>query len=112
MWKKSWGGVGYAHGSSPRGWGRGESEPTRSQPLAIPQLIADEPFLYTAEEQAHMGAACCTVRLTMPDMKKKEEAGGDAGQGMWKAGKEEGDMLDRGCGRRGRRRRLECDLCL
>lgn len=30
-------------------------KPTRSQPLAIPQLIADEPFLYTAEEQAHMG---------------------------------------------------------
>ena len=75
VWKKSWGGVGYAHGSSPWGWGRGESEPTRSQPLAIPQLIADEPFLYTAEEQAHMGAACCTVRLTVSHMKKKEEAG-------------------------------------
>ena len=89
MWKKIRGGVGHAHGLSPRGWGRGESEPTRSQPLAIPQLIADEPFLYTAEEQAHMGAACCTVRLTMPDMKKKEEAGGYAGQGMWNAGKEE-----------------------
>ena len=101
VWKKSWGGVGYAHGSSPRGWG--ESEPTRSQPLAIPQLIADEPFLYTAEEQAHMGAACCTVRLTVSHMKKKEEAGicwtgdvecgegggGYAGQGMWNAGKEE-----------------------
>lgn len=58
-----------------KGLGQGESEPTRSQPLAIPQLIADEPFLYTAEEQAHMGAACCTVRLTMPDMKKKEEEG-------------------------------------
>ena len=33
-------------------------KPTRSQPLAAPQLIADVPFLYTAEEQAHMGAAC------------------------------------------------------
>lgn len=50
-------------------------KPTRSQPLAIPQLIADVPFLYTAEEQAHMGAACCTVRLTVSHMKKKEEAG-------------------------------------
>ena len=58
-----------------KGLGQGESEPTRSQPLAIPQLIADEPFLYTAEEQAHMGAACCTVRLTVSHMKKKEEEG-------------------------------------
>ena len=40
-----------------------------------PQIIADVPFLYTAEEQAHMGAACCTVRLTVSHMKKKEEAG-------------------------------------
>ena len=75
VWIKIRGGVGYAHGSSPRGWGRGKSEPTRSQPLAAPQLIADVPFLYTAEEQAHMGAACCTVRLTVSHMKKKEEAG-------------------------------------
>lgn len=86
-------------------------KPTRSQSLAIPQLIADVPFLYTAEEQAHMGAACCTVRLTVSHMKKKEEAGicwtgdvecrrrrGYAGQGMWNAGKEEDG--------------LECDLCL
>ena len=65
------------------------SKPTRSQPLAAPQLIADVPFLYIAEEQAHMGAACCTVRLTVSHMKKKEEAGGYAGQGMWNAGKEE-----------------------
>ena len=87
------------------------SKPTRSQPLAAPQLIADVPFLYTAEEQAHMGASCCTVRLTVSHMKKKEEAGicwtgdaecrrkrGYAGQGMWNAGKEEDG--------------LECDLCL
>ena len=80
----------YRHGAGAGG------KPTRSQPLAAPQLIADVPFLYTAEEQAHMGAACCTVRLTVSHMKKKEE----------------GDMLDRGCGMRGRRRRLECDLCL
>lgn len=73
-------------------------KPTRSQPFAAPQLIADVPFLYTAEEQAHMGAACCTVRLTVSHMKKKEEAGGYAGQGMWNAGKEEDG--------------LECDLCL
>lgn len=97
MWKKSWGGVGHVHGSSPRGWGRGESEPTRSQPLAA-QLIADEPFLYTAEEQAHMWAACCTVRLTVSHMKKKEEAG-ICWTGMWNAGGR-GDMLDRGCGMR------------
>lgn len=45
-----------------------------------------------------MGAACCTVRLTVSHMKKKEEAGGYAGQGMWNAGKEEDG--------------LECDLCL
>ena len=85
----------YRHGAGAGG------KPTRSQPLAAPQLIADVPFLYTAEEQAHMGAACCTVRLTVSHMKKKEEAGicwtgdvecrrrGYAGQGMWNAGKEE-----------------------
>ena len=94
----------YHQGAGPGG------KPTRSQPLAAPQLIADVPFLYTAEEQAHMGAACCTVRLTVSHMKKKEEAGicwtgdvecrrrGYAGQGMWNAGKEEDG--------------LECDLCL
>ena len=94
----------YRHGAGAGG------KPTRSQPLAAPQLIADVPFLYTAEEQAHMGAACCTVRLTVSHMKKKEEAGicwtgdvecrrrGYAGQGMWNAGKEEDG--------------LECYLCL
>ena len=95
----------YHQGAGPGG------KPTRSQPLAAPQLIADVPFLYTAEEQAHMGAACCTVRLTVSHMKKKEEAGicwtgdvecrrrrGYAGQGMLNAGKEEDG--------------LECDLCL
>ena len=51
-------------------------KPTRSQPLAAPQLIADVPFLYTAEEQAHMGAACCMVRLIVSHMKKKEEEAG------------------------------------
>lgn len=57
-----------------------------------------------------MGAACCTVRLTVSHMKKKEEAGicwtgdvecrrlGYAGQGMRNAWKEEDG--------------LECDLCL
>ena len=83
-------------------------KPTRSQPLAAPQLIADVPFLYTAEEQAHMGASCCTVRLTVSHMKKKEEAG-ICRTGMWNAGGR-GDMLERDaeCGRRW----LECDLCL
>ena len=97
VWKKIRGGVGYAHGSSPRGWGRGVS-PHAHSPWPPPQLIADVPFLYTAEEQAHMGAACCTVRLTVSHMKKKEEAGicwtgdvecrrrGYAGQGMRNAG--------------------------
>ena len=95
-----------------QGAGTGGRVSPRAHSPWSPQLIADVPFLYTAEEQAHMGAACCTVRLTVSHMKKKEEAGGYAGQGMWNAGKEEGDMLDRGCGMRGRRRRLECDLCL
>ena len=102
------GGVGHAHGLSPRGWGRGESEPTRSQPLAAPQLIADVPFLYTAEEQAHMGRLLYGEADSIPH---EEEGGG------W-------DMLDRGCGMQeegicwtgdaecGRWRRLECDLCL
>ena len=80
----------------------GRVSPHAHSPWPPPQLIADEPFLYTAEEQAHMGAACCTVRLTVSHMKKKEEAGicwtgdvecrrrrGYAGQGMWNAGKEE-----------------------
>lgn len=44
-----------------------------------------------------MGAACCTVRLTVSHMKKKEEAG-ICWTGMWNAGKEEDG--------------LECDLCL
>ena len=57
-----------------------------------------------------MGAACCTVRLTVSHMKKKEEAGGYAGQGMWNA-RGGGDMLERDA-ECGRRRRLECDLCL
>lgn len=89
----------------------GRVSPHAHSPWPPPQLIADVPFLYTAEEQAHMGAACCTVRLTVSHMKKKEEAGicwrgdvecrrksGYAGQGMWNAGKEEDG--------------LECDLCL
>ena len=67
----------------------GRVSPHAHSPWPPPQLIADVPFLYTAEEQAHMGAACCTVRLTVSHMKKKEEAGGYAGQGMWNAGKEE-----------------------
>lgn len=75
--KKIRGGVGHAHGLSPRGWGRGK--PTRSQPLAIPQLIADEPFLYTAEEQAHMGRLLYGEADSIPH---EEEGGG------W-------DMLDR-----------------
>ena len=55
-----------------------------------------------------MGAACCTVRLTVSHMKKKEEAG-ICWTGMWNAGGG-GDMLERDaeCGRRWR---LECDLC-
>lgn len=56
-----------------------------------------------------MGASCCTVRLTVSHMKKKEEAG-ICRTVMWNAGGR-GDMLemDVECGRR---RRLECDLCL
>lgn len=49
--------------------------PHAHSPWPPPQLIADVPFLYTAEEQAHMGAACCMVRLTVSHMKKKEEPG-------------------------------------
>ncbi len=73
----------------------GRVSPHAHSPWPPPQLIADVPFLYTAEEQAHMGAACCTVRLTVSHMKKKEEAGI-----CWT-----GDVE---CGRRWR---LECDLC-
>lgn len=43
-----------------------------------------------------MGAACCTVRLTVSHMKKKKEEAGICWTG------------DVECGRR----RLECDLCL
>ena len=77
-------------------------KPTRSQPLAAPQLIADVPFLYTAEEQAHMGAACCTVRLTVSHMKKKEEAG-ICWTGDVECGEGGGDMLemDAECGEGG-----------
>ena len=85
------------------------SKPTRSQPLAAPQLIADVPFLYTAEEQAHMGRLLYGEADSIPH---EEEGGGwdmldrdvecrrrgYAGQGMWNAGKEEDG--------------LECDLCL
>ena len=74
-----------------------------------PQIIADVPFLYTAEEQAHMGRLLYGEADSIPH---EEEGGG------W-------DMLDRGCGMQeeegicwtgdagcGRRRRLECYLCI
>ena len=91
-----------------QGAGAGGRVSPRAHSPWSPQLIADVPFLYTAEEQAHMGAACCTVRLTVSHMKKKEEAG-ICWTGMWNAGGG-GDMLERDaeCGRRWR---LECDLC-
>ena len=91
-----------------KGQGQG-GKPTRSQLLAAPpQIIADVPFLYTAEEQAHMGRLLYGEADSIPH---EEEGGG------W-------DMLDRGCGMQeegicwtgdaecGRWRRLECDLCL
>lgn len=53
VWKKS-GVVSAMHTVYHQGAGAG-GKPTRSQPLAAPQLIADVPFLYTAEEQSHMG---------------------------------------------------------
>ena len=101
VWKKIRGGVGHAHGSSPRGWGRGRVSPHAHSPWS-PQLIADVPFLYTAEEQAHMGAACCTVRLTVSHMKKKEEAG-ICWTGDVECGEGGGDMLemDAECGEGG-----------
>lgn len=52
MWKKIRDGVGHAHGSSPRGWGRGESEPTRSQPLAAPSL-SQANHSYTPRRSRH-----------------------------------------------------------
>ena len=74
----------------------GRVSPHAHSPWPPPQLIADVPFLYTAEEQAHMGRLLYGEADSIPH---EEEGGG------W-------DMLDRGCGMRGRRRRLECDLCL
>ena len=77
------------------------SKPTRSQPLAAPPRLSQTYHSYTPRRSRHTWAACCTVRLTVSHMKKKEEAGicwtgdvecrrrGYAGQGMWNAGKEE-----------------------
>lgn len=106
--EKSWGGVGHAHGSSPRGWGRGESEPTRSQPLAAPSL-SQTYHSYTPRRSRHTwGRLLYGEADSIPH---EEEGGG------W-------DMLDRGCGMQEEegicwrgdmecgRRRLECDLCL
>lgn len=53
VWKKIRGGVGYAHGSSPRGWGWGESEPTRSQPLAAPPSLSQTNHSYTPRRSRH-----------------------------------------------------------
>ena len=61
-----------------------------------PQIIADVPFLYTAEEQAHMGRLLYGEADSIPH---EEEGGG------W-------DMLDRGCGMQEEEDGLECDLCL
>ena len=80
VWKKS-GVVSAMHTVYRHGAGAG-GKPTRSQPLA-PQLIADVPFLYTAEEQAHMGRLLYGEADSIPH----EEEGG-------------GDMLERGCGMR------------
>ena len=86
----------------------GRVSPHAHSPWPPPQLIADVPFLYTAEEQAHMGRLLYGEADSIPH---EEEGGG------W-------DMLDRGCGMQeegicwtgdaecGRWRRLECDLCL
>ena len=80
VWKKA-GVVSAMHTVYHQGAGPG-GKPTRSQPLAAPQLIADVPFLYTAEEQAHMGRLLYGEADSIPH---EEEGGG------W-------DMLDRGCG--------------
>ena len=49
-------------------------KPTRSQPLAAPSLSQTN-HSYTPRRSRHTWAACCTVRLTVSHMKKKEEAG-------------------------------------
>ena len=96
VWKKIRGGVGHAHGSSPRGWDRGESEPTRSQPLVPPAYRRRTIPIHRGGAGTHGGRLLYGEADSIPH---EEEGGG------W-------DMLDRGCGMRGRRRRLECDLCL
>ena len=109
VWKKIRGGVGHAHGSSPRGWGRGESEPTRSQPLVPPAYRRRTIPIHRGGAGTHGGRLLYGEADSIPH---EEEGGG------W-------DMLDRGCGMQeeegicwtgdaecGRWRRLECDLCL
>ena len=56
-----------------------------------------------------MGAACCTVRLTVSHMKKKEEAGI-----CWTGDVEcrRRGYAGEGCGMQEEEDGLECDLCL
>ena len=75
------GGVGYAHSLSPRGWGRGESEPTRSQPLAAPPAYRRRTIpIHRGGAGTHGGRLLYGEADSIPH----EEGGGD--------------MLDRGCG--------------
>ena len=66
-----------------QGAGAGGRVSPRAHSPWSPQIIADVPFLYTAEEQAHMGRLLYGEADSIPH----EEEGG-------------GDMLERGCGMR------------
>ena len=76
-------------------------KPTRSQPLAAPSL-SQTYHSYTPRRSRHTWAACCTVRLTVSHMKKKEEAG-ICWTGDVECGEGGGDMLemDAECGEGG-----------
>ena len=86
-----------------QGAGAGGRVSPRAHSPWSPQIIADVPFLYTAEEQAHMGRLLYGEADSIPheeegggwgicwtgDVECGEGGGGYAGQGMWNAGKEE-----------------------
>ena len=97
VWKKIRDSVGHAHGLSPRGWGRGESEPTRSQPLAAPAYRRRTIPIHRGGAGTHGGRLLYGEADSIPH---EEEGGGwdMLDRGMWNAGG--GDMLDRGCGMR------------